>query len=356
MCAGAAIGARKVAGMAGEGEAAPAGGDGQPGAGGAVGQGGRRSAAARLSAVRLAVILAVLVVVVVVGTVVVVVAGPPSEDDLLRQAGLVGKRELLVGVRDDQPGVSLRDPKTGVFHGFDIDIAYMIAGDLGFRPSEVRFLPIQGEDRLRMRALDPRSGTFVSADLVLAAYSITPAREAAGAHFSAPYLRTEQSVVTRTTHRPVRSLSDLADERVCTLGTSTSADEVTKAGIRNPAREIQDSACVDGVLSGRYDAVTTDAAILAGFVHLHPHQLVHQDIGLDTEEDWGVNVGPNEALRTLVNLSLYRSWHNPDDRRWEDAYDRNLRVEQPDSPQQDVAIDEQPAPPKPAVRQWPWQR
>jgi glutamate transport system substrate-binding protein len=338
-------------GMASEAGAGAAGGGGLP-----AGDGSGRPAAARLSAVRLAVILAVLVLVLVVGSVVVVVAGPPSEDDLLRQAGLIGKRELLVGVRDDQPGVSLRDPRTGVFHGFDIDIGYMIAGDLGFRPSEVRFLPIQGEDRLRMRALDPRSGMFVSVDLVLAAYSITPAREAAGAHFSTAYLRTEQSVVTRTGHRPVRSLSDLADEKVCTLGTSTSADALTQAGIRNPSREIQDSACVAGLRSGRYDAVTTDAAILAGFVHQYPRELVHHDIGLDSEEDWGVNVGPNEALRTLVNLSLYRSWHNTGDRRWEDAFDRNLRAEQPDSPQQDVAVDQQPAVSKPAVRQWPWQR
>jgi glutamate transport system substrate-binding protein len=317
---------------------------------------GRPARGLALPAVRLAVILAVLVVVLVIGTVVVVVAGPPSEDDLLKQAGMIGKRELLVGVRDDQPGVSELDGRTGVFRGFDIDIAYMIAADLGFRPNEVRFLSVQAEDRQRMRALDPRSHLFTTVDLVVASYSITPAREAAGAHFSAAYLHTEQSVVTRPDHAPVRALSDLAREQVCTLATSTSAAALRQAGVANPRQENQDSVCIAGLLSRKYDAVTTDAAILAGFVHQHRGQLVHHDIGLEAAEDWGVNVGPNEALRTLVNLSIYRSWHDPDDRRWEDAFDRNLRPEQVDSPQQDVAEDRQPEVGKPAVRQWPWQR
>ena len=302
-----------------------------------------------LPAVRLAVVLVVLVVV-------VVVAGPPSEDDLLQQAGMIGKRELLVGVRDDQPGVSVRDPRTGVFTGFDIDIAYLIASDLGFRPNEVRFLPIQAEDRQRMRARDPGSSAFVTVDLVLASYSITPAREAQGARFSAPYLRTEQSVVTRSGPEEVHALADLKATRVCTLGTSTSADALAQAGITNVTQQNESRACITGLLADDYDAVTTDAAILAGFVHQYPTRLKHHDIGLDTEEAWGVNVGPNEALRTLVNLSLYRSWNDPDDRRWEDAFDRNLRPAQPDSPGQDVAVDEQPAVAEPAVRHWPWQR
>jgi glutamate transport system substrate-binding protein len=308
---------------------------------------------------RLAVIVALIAVSVAVAGVVVLVTGPPSEDELLRDAGMTGRRELLIGVKADQPGVDWRDPKTGVFSGFDIDIAYMIASDLGFRPSEVRFLPIQSEDRERMRAHDPLTNTTATVDLVIATYSITPARAAAGARFSEPYLRTEQSVLTRRRHRIIQSLSDLRSERVCTISTSTSADALRRAGIADPRQENDVSGCVAGLFDDRhYDAVTTDAAILAGFAHQPQYRgkLVHQDIGLDTEEMYGINVGPNEALRTLVDLSLYHSWHDPDDRRWEDAYDRNFRPEQPDSPNQDVAIDQQPQARKPAVREWPWQR
>ncbi len=320
---------------------------------------GRRSRGRIVPRVRLVVALALLAVAVVIAGVIVAVTGPPSEDDLLRQAGLIDKRQLLVGVKEDQPGVALLNPQTGVFTGFDIDIAYMIASDLGFRPTEVRFLPIESEDRLRMRARDLRTRETVTVDLVIASYSITPAREAEGARFSAPYLRTEQSVLTPLGHKPVRALSDLKDERVCTLSTSTSAAAMQRAGIRDGRQENEISECVQGLFDSReYQAVTTDAAILAGFMHdpRYRGRLIHHDIGLDADEDWGVNVGPNEALRKLVNLSLYRSWHDPGDRRWEDAFDRHLRPLQVDSPSQDVAIDNQPEVRRPAVREWPWQR
>jgi glutamate transport system substrate-binding protein len=307
---------------------------------------------------RLVVVLILLVVAVVVASAIAVVAGPPSEDDLLKQAGMTGKQELLIGVKEDQPGVSYRDPKTGRYSGFDIDIGYMVASDLGFRPEQVRFLAIESEDRERMRAFDPRSGASVTVDLVIASYSITAARVAAGVHFSAPYLVTEQSVLTRKDTPDVDALSDLVHKNVCTIATTTSNDALRRAGVTNAKQEKGISTCVAGLLNGTYDAATTDAAILAGFVHdpRYRGRLKLDDIGLEVSERYGINVGQNEALRTLVNLSLYRSWHDPNDRRWEEAFDRNLRVEQPDAEPQDVAIDSQPEVSKPPVRQWPWQR
>jgi glutamate transport system substrate-binding protein len=331
--------------------------DHQP-AGGAHAAGGRRRGWWRTAVpvTRLVVVLALIVVAVVVTTVVAVVAGPPSEDDLRQQAGLIGKHELLVGVKDDQPGVALRDPATGEYHGFDIDIARMVAADLGFRPSEVRFVPLESEDRNRMEA--NVDGRVVDVDMVVASYSITPARIAAGARFSAPYLRTEQSVVTRADHARVESLSDLARESVCAISTSTTEASLARAGITDRHLEKKISGCIGGLLAKRYDAVTTDAALLAGFVHdpANRGRLTHYDIGDESQENWGINVGSNTALQTLVNLSLYHSWHDPDDQRWERAYDDNLRVEQPDSRNQIVASDRQPPVERPAVRQWPWQR
>lgn len=316
----------------------------------------RRSFRAAIPAVRLVVVLALVVASVMVASVIAVVTGPPSEEDLLKQAGLTG--ELLIGVKGDQPGVGLLDPKARAFTGFDIDIALMIAADLGYRPSEVRFLSMQSEDRDRMRALDERSGTYRTVDLVVASFSITPARVARGVHFSTPYLSTEQSVLTRRDHPAVEALQDLKNESVCTLATSTSAEALQRAGIVSPKQEKEISSCVAGLLAHKYDAVTTDAAILAGFIHQDENRelLTHWDIGLETREVWGVNVGDNEALRKLVDLSLYHSWHDPDDQRWERAFDENLRPTLSDSPQQDVADDEQPEVDKPDVRQWPWER
>ena len=66
------------------------------------------------------------------------VGGPPSVEELRRQAGVDNWSELAIGVKDDQPGTAFYN-KDGTWSGFDIDIAYMIAEDLGFRRGEVKF-------------------------------------------------------------------------------------------------------------------------------------------------------------------------------------------------------------------------
>lgn len=278
----------------------------------------------------------------------------PTKEDLLEQAGMIGKAELLVGVKDDIPGVAFKDPQSGVFSGFDIDIAYLVAADLGFRPNEVRFLMIEDEDRSRMRASDGQA--YRTVDLVIASYSITAEREAErGVSFSDPYLVTEQSVVTLTGHPPIQHLSDLRDKDVCTISTSTSNVQGNNAGAKMVQRKTL-SQCFDGLRRREFPAVTSDAAILAGFVDKEPEVFRHHDIGLSDSESWGVNTGGNEALRTLVNLSLYRSLHDPQDKRWEDAYDKHLRPLEAKSLPQPVAIDRQPEVDEVEVRQWPWEK
>jgi glutamate transport system substrate-binding protein len=279
----------------------------------------------------------------------------PSEDDLREQAGLKGKAQLFVGVADDNPGVALKDPKTGSYTGFDIDIAYLIAADLGFRPNEVRFLTIENEDRNRMRAADEQ-GHFLTVDLVISTYSITEERERErSVSFSAPYLDTEQSVMTLKGVPAVQDMSDLAGKTVCTITTSTSRNPASDAGAKVVGKR-RISECLPGLRNHELDAVTTDAAILAGYVALEPEVFQHHDIGLAVPEEWGVNTGGNDNLTKLVNLSLYRSHNDPEDKRWEDAYDRNLRAEERASFPQPVANDKQPDVDEVEVRQWPWER
>lgn len=328
---------------------------GEPATTRSVGGGRPKRRVVTMRVLRFVAVVLVLVVAVVAVVAFVVRKGPPSEQELLERAGLTDKQELRIGVKDDVPGVALRDEQTGQYSGFDIDIAYMVASDLGFRRSQIRFFPIETEDRSKMQA---RNGDhFVTVDLVVSTYSITEEREKQPrVTFSAPYLLTEQSVVTLKAHPTVQSLEDLRGETVCTLGTSTSQTEVERAGAIASGKN-RLSECIAGVWDGTYDAVTTDAAMLAGFVAADSQQrLRHHDIGLEAVEAWGINTGGNEELRTLVNLSLYRSLYNPNDSRWEDAFDRNLRGEQPVNLPQEIAEDRQPDVPAVDVRQWPWDK
>ncbi|MFF5173249.1 transporter substrate-binding domain-containing protein [Micromonospora sp. NPDC000089] len=325
----------------------------------------------RARQIRLVGLVVVLAVLAAASVPIALAIGPPSRDDLMERAHLKGRRELLVGVKDDQPGIAQRGPG-GVWRGFDVDVAYLIAAYLGFDRSQVRFLPIESEDRARRQARD--GDQYVTVDLVIASYSITRKREEEeGATFSAAYLETEQSVVTLAgdpRQRPVSSLRDLADRTVCTLATSTAIPRLEAVGAK-PIGRNRISECVQEMYDGRVDAVTTDAAILAGFVTgsrrgdagqsfpvtlRNAKPLKHWDIGESAAERWGVNTGPNEALRDLVDLALYASATDPGNSAWEEAYTANLRWQQVYNDPQPVAVQQQPDPRKVEVRQWPWER
>ena len=66
-------------------------------------------------------------------------------------------------------------------------------------------------------------------------------------------------------------------------------------------------------------------------------------------------MGENPALKTLVDLTLYRSLKDPRDDRWEEAYERNLQAEVPANPGTPIAQEQQPDVRKPDVREQPWE-
>jgi glutamate transport system substrate-binding protein len=281
------------------------------------------------------------------------VGGPPSVAELRAQAAVDDWTVLPIGVKDDQPGTAFRH-EDGRWTGFDIDIAYMIAEDLGFRRADVQFYATESEDRARMQGIDA-GGKRVPVKLVIASYSITAKREAEpGVTFSEPYLYTEQSVMTRRgAHKPVATLADLRRERVCSLSTSTS-EEALKNEVRTVSRN-RISECIADLRAKSVVAVSTDAAILAGYKAKYPNEFDHWDFGLDQTEAWGVNVGDNPPLKKLVDLTLYRSFNDPKDGRWELAFENNLQSEADENKNTPIAVAQQPRVPRPDVRELPWE-
>src|SRR5262249_55211988 len=41
-------------------------------------------------------------------------------------------KKVVIGVKEDQPGLGYKDPTTGKYSGFDIEIARLVAAKLGF--------------------------------------------------------------------------------------------------------------------------------------------------------------------------------------------------------------------------------
>ncbi|MGX6601041.1 transporter substrate-binding domain-containing protein [Micromonosporaceae bacterium Da 78-11] len=309
-----------------------------------------------LAMFRLAALGLALVLTLVLALVRVFVGGPPSVAELRAQAGVDTWTVLPIGVKDDQPGTALRH-SDGHWSGFDIDIAYMIAEDLGFRRDEVKFYGIESEDRARMQAtaIDAEGGKVrVPVKMVIASFSITQKRKDEGVKFAGPYLETEQSVMTLKDHKPVSTFLDLKGKQVCSLSTATSLTPLKEAGaiVRGKNRI---SECFAELRSHEVEAISTDAAILAGWKYKFPDEFEHWDLGLENAEKWGVNVGENPALQKLVDLTLYRSLKDPKDDRWELAYQRNLQVEVEANGDTPIAVAQQPVVPRPDIRDLPWE-
>jgi len=309
---------------------------------------------------RLAAMVAVILLAVVVGgSVVNATFNPtPTEDQLKELAGITGKQELRIGVGDDRPGLSFHKPDGG-YEGFEIEIAHMIAARLDFDPSRVAFFAVPTEERRRMQGYDA-AGELEPVDMVIASYSITPEREALGeVMFSAPYLETQLSVVTLTDFRSgdsVESLGQLQSEQVCTLEAGTAVGWAEESGLRENLVKLRKiKGCIDGLIAGTFDAVVTDAALMAGWVDRHHGRLRQHNIATDEVQRYGINVGENEALLKLVNLVLYCSRYDPDDRQWEEAFRKHLKPLEPANQPQQVAKPVQPSVKEPKVRRFLWE-
>lgn len=330
---------------------------------------GRSSGDLVIRWIRLCAFAVALLLVVAVGAVVLADAGPPSVAQLQRQAGLVDKQVLRIGISGDIPRISERQGGDS-YTGFDVDVAYLVARQLGFVPGQVEFYRVTPENRPKMIGRRDGDTTYTQLDLVIAGYSITDERIADGVVFAGPYLRTEPTVLTRMDHDPVESLSDLGRdprEHVCVPGTSTSAALLAEESGALAEERQYNSECVDGLLAGDFDAVFTDAAILAGFAAEHPGKLKLNNFPDDQPEWWGVGIGQDrtghdtriQAMRKLVLLALHDALAG---REWRDAFERNLG-DLPDKlwvdPGREPQIVAHATQPEPwwtvEVRRWPWE-
>ncbi|CND84434.1 extracellular solute-binding protein [Mycobacterium tuberculosis] len=195
--------------------------------------------------------LAVLVLVVTVVT-------APLVDGADEPPSITDRDTLVIGVKDDQPGLSQRT-RDGSFAGFDVDVATYVAGRLDVAPKNLTFRPLSSDERenaLRRGAVD----------MVVGTYSITPERKDQ-VTFAGPYYVAHQDILVRQGDRTVRNVRDLRGKRLCKVAGSNSWRRVTEerkvAATLVPAGSYAD--CVKALAAGRLDAVSTDDLILAGF-------------------------------------------------------------------------------------------
>ncbi len=170
---------------------------------------------------------------------------------------------LTVGVKFDQPGFAQKDPVTGRIVGFDAEFARMLARDLTGSEHNIRFVESISKNREKFL----KEGVV---DLVIATYSITAERSRV-VGFAGPYYFASLGIMKRKDDSRLGSWKDLAGRRVCTVIGSTSAKRL-RAVVPTARLVLVDAygQCIEPLLDGRIDAVSTDDAILLGLLSRRP--------------------------------------------------------------------------------------
>ena len=230
-----------------------------------------------------------------------------------KMAELAEAGSITVGTKFDQPGFGLRNPQTQQPEGFDVEIAKIIAAELGIPEDGIEWVETVSANR------EPfiQNGQV---DIVAATYTINDKRKEV-VDFAGPYYVAGQDImVAKGNPEGIEGPEDLAGKTVCSVEGSTPAEK-----IRTDYPEAQlttfdvYSKCADALANGQVQAVTTDNVILTGLVagSNGAFELVGNPF---TEEPYGIGLAKgDDEFRNFINDVLEQSF---EDGSWAEAWDR----------------------------------
>jgi len=231
-------------------------------------------------------------------------------------AAMQQRGRLVLGVKNDQPGLGIQDPTTGQYTGFDIEIGRMVAAGLGFSPEQIEYRVIPSaarEDAISRGEVDYYVGT----------YTINDNRKKR-VSFAGPYFIAGQSLLVRSDETAITGKDTLKGKKVCSVTGSTPIQRVKDQQLTEPGNIVEFqtySQCVDQLISKQVDAVTTDDAILKGFAAQQPDQL--KLVGEPfSQEPYGIGLNKDDsAMRGKINDLLAAAIA---DGTWQKIYDGTL--------------------------------
>ena len=224
----------------------------------------------------------------------------------LNQAGTV-----TVGTKFDQPLFGLKNLE-GKPEGFDVEIAKLIAGELGIAADKVNFI----------EAVSANREPFIQqgkVDFVVATYTINDKRKEV-VDFAGPYYEAGQDImVAKGNPEGIAGPDDLAGKKVCSVTGSTPAENIRT---NYPDAQLTEfdvySKCAEALKNDQVQAVTTDNVILLGLISQDEEsfELVGKPF---TEEPYGIGLKKGDTeFRNFINDTLQKI---EQDGRWLAAWD-----------------------------------
>ena len=168
----------------------------------------------------------------------------------IKQAGT-----LRLGGTQTSNLFSMLNEKDGKARGFDAGLAQLIARYILGDGAKIAFTQVTSSTREQVLIND-------QVDMVLATYSITPAR-AEKISFAGPYYTSQAGVLVKANNAAIKSYNDLAGKKVATQAGSTGPAILAQFAPKAVVQEFQThQEALDALRQGRVDAYVTDYTLL----------------------------------------------------------------------------------------------
>ncbi|SEK98722.1 amino acid ABC transporter substrate-binding protein, PAAT family [Blastococcus sp. DSM 46786] len=213
------------------------------------------------------------------------VAEAPEFEAGTTMAELAEAGSMTVGTKYDQPFFGL-EGLGGELEGFDVEIAKIIAAELGIAPEDIDWE--ETPSSVREEVIE---GGEV--DMVVATYTIN-AERAERITFAGPYYEAGQQIMVLSENDEITGpeyFTENPDATICSVRGSTPSEQIRPYLANEGQLTLFDeySQCADSLSTGQVDAVTTDNVILLGFVSESDGEfkLVGEQF---TEEPYGIGI------------------------------------------------------------------
>jgi len=210
----------------------------------------------------------------------------------IKQAGT-----LRLGGTQTSNLFSLLNEKDGKTRGFDAGLAQLITRYILGDGSKYQFTQVTSSTREQVLI----NGQV---DMVLATYSITPAR-AEKISFAGPYYTSQAGVLVKANNKAIQSYNDLAGKKVATQAGSTGPSILAQYAPKAVVQEFQThQEALDALRQGRVDAYVTDHTLLLNALSLGTGDTKLAGAPFGAQDPYGIGLAKGSDGVAFVNAFL----------------------------------------------------
>lgn len=210
----------------------------------------------------------------------------------IKQAGT-----LRLGGTQTSNLFSLLNEKDNRLRGFDAGLAQLITRYILGDAAKFQFTQVTSSTREQVLIND-------QVDMVLATYSITPAR-AEKISFAGPYYTSQAGVLVKANNKTIQSYNDLAGKKAATQAGSTGPAILAQFAPKAIVQEFQThQEALDALRQGRVDAYVTDYTLLLNALSLGSGDAKLAGAPFGAQDPYGIGLPKGSDGVAFINAFL----------------------------------------------------